>query len=211
MSVAIIIPAYNEEKTIKDVINAAKQVKKISKIIVVSDGSTDNTVQVALETGVEVIALPKNVGKGGALSTGVKNCSDDVLVFLDADLIGLKKKHIESLIKPVIKNKAIMSIGVFVNGKAAVDLSQKMFPHLSGQRAMKRELFEAINSAEVSKFGIEVLLTKYVKENNIKYVKVEFENVTHVMKEKKRGFIKGTKARLVMYYDILKNVVALKK
>lgn len=205
MSVAIIIPAFNEEKTIGDIIIEAKKVRFIKEVIVVSDGSSDNTAEIASKLGAEVIILPKNIGKGGALSIGVKSTKAKCLVFLDADLLGLKKKHIVRLAKPVMKRKVDMTIGVFTNGKISTDLAQKITPFLSGQRALKRELFEAIDNVELSKYGVEVLFTKYIKEHNIKCQKVELENVTQVVKEKKLGFVKGFIARIKMYGDVIKS------
>ena len=80
MKVAVIIPALNEEKTIKSVIKPCLESELIDEIIVVSDGSTDKTVEVARDTGVKVIELKENIGKAGALITGVKNTDADILL-----------------------------------------------------------------------------------------------------------------------------------
>ena len=64
MNICAIIPAYNEEKTIGQIIDTLKKVDIINEIIVVSDGSEDNTAQIAGEHQVTVIELPKNMGKG---------------------------------------------------------------------------------------------------------------------------------------------------
>jgi glycosyltransferase involved in cell wall biosynthesis len=88
-----IIPAYNEEKTIGHVLAVLKNTSLINKIIVVSDGSTDNTVQVAKSYEVEVIELCENRGKGGALKAGLDNNKADVVLFLDADFSYFFKKE----------------------------------------------------------------------------------------------------------------------
>ena len=103
-----------------------------------------------------------------------------------------------------------MSIGALVNRKMATDLAQKITPFLSGQRVLKRKLFDDIDCIDISKYGVEILLTKYVKDNNIKCVKVELDSVSHVTKEEKLGLIKGLNARMKMYYDIVKSVLGLK-
>ena len=108
-----IIPAYNEEKTIGHVLAVLKVTPLINKIIVVSDGSTDNTVQVAKSYGVEVIELSENRGKGGAIKAGLDNNKADVVLFLDADLIGLTPKHVLDLLEPVVNDHADMTIGIF--------------------------------------------------------------------------------------------------
>ncbi|MFW6148438.1 MAG: glycosyltransferase family 2 protein, partial [Atribacterota bacterium] len=66
MNISTIIPAYNEENTIEDIIKTVKKIPEIDKIIVVSDGSTDNTVEIARSLKVRVFEMEKNVGKGGA-------------------------------------------------------------------------------------------------------------------------------------------------
>ena len=93
MTISAIIPAYNEENTIAAVINTLKKVSDIQEIIVVSDGSEDKTAQIARERQVTVIELPKNMGKGAAIKTGLDASKGEVLLFLDADLIGLKEMH----------------------------------------------------------------------------------------------------------------------
>lgn len=202
--VTVIIPAYNEEKTIGDVISAVKKVELVNKIIVVSDGSVDNTVDAAKNHKVEILEIVNNIGKGGALSKGVNATYSDILLFLDADLIGLKEKHINDLLSPVINGEADMTIGVFSNGRFSTDLAQKVAPYLSGQRAMRRYLFENIPDVDITRYGVEVALTKYVIKNDIKSIEVILENLTHVMKEEKLGIMKGFVSRLKMYWDIVK-------
>lgn len=204
MSIAVIIPAFNEGKTIKKIIEKVKTVKEINRIIVVSDGSTDNTVSIAKKCGVEVIDLPKNIGKGGAMSIGVKNCQEEIIVFLDADLVGLTGNHIRRLIRPILNQKTDMTIGVFTNGRIMTDLAHVFAPFLSGQRAMKKILFEELTAVDISRYGVEMALTKYVKKNNVPFIKVNLNKLTHITKEEKHGFRKGLMSRFQMYLEILK-------
>ncbi len=203
-SVTVIIPAYNEEKTISEVIKVVKNVKLVDKIIVVSDGSVDNTVNAAKKQGVEILDLRDNIGKGGALSKGVNATHSEILLFLDADLLGLTEQHVIDLVIPVINGEVDMTIGVFSNGRFSTDLAQKVAPYLSGQRAMKRYLFESIPNIDITRYGVEVALTKYVINNNITSRDIILENLTHVMKEEKLGIIKGFTSRIKMYWDIVK-------
>ena len=83
--VTIIIPAYNEEEGIADVITQLKELGGNYEIIVVDDGSTDNTYKLATDTGVKVIRPPYNKGYGAALKTGIRNAEADVVLFMDAD------------------------------------------------------------------------------------------------------------------------------
>jgi glycosyltransferase involved in cell wall biosynthesis len=90
MKNAVLIPAFNEEKNILEVINKTKKLKKIDKIIVVDDGSIDRTAELAKKAGAIVIRHEKNKGKGEALKTGFNYISKirDIknIVLIDADL-----------------------------------------------------------------------------------------------------------------------------
>ncbi len=205
MKSAAIIPAYNEEKTIGAVIDVLTQCSLIDQIIVVSDGSTDRTVHIALSyENVEVIELLENRGKGGAIKAGLDHTDAGVLLFLDADLIGLKPTHVAALLQPVLEGEAAMTIGVFEKGRVATDIAQKMAPFLSGQRALRRELLEQIPDFDLSRFGAEVALHRYVEEHNIPVLQVTLPDLSHVMKEEKMGLWKGLSARGKMYWEIIK-------
>ena len=69
--ITIIIPAYNEEEGIADVITQLKELDEHYEILVIDDGSTDNTYKLASDTAVKVIRHPYNKGYGAALKTGI--------------------------------------------------------------------------------------------------------------------------------------------
>ncbi|MDP1510162.1 glycosyltransferase family 2 protein [Paenibacillus sp. CMAA1739] len=109
--ILVIIPAYNEEQNIKELINKFKKNKY--DIIVINDCSTDNTSIVCKENGINVIDLPCNLGIGGAVQTGYKYAYDknyDIAIQVDGD-----GQHdpgqIEKIITPILNNKADMVIG----------------------------------------------------------------------------------------------------
>ncbi len=210
MNTAAIVPAYNEEKTIGAVIDVLTGCSLIDQVIVVSDGSTDRTVRVALGfENIEVIELLENRGKGGAIKAGMDHTDAKVLLFLDADLIGLKQAHITALLQPVLREQAAMTIGVFEKGRVATDIAQKMAPFLSGQRALKRELLEQISDFDLSRFGAEVALHHYVEEQNLPVLQVALPDLSHMLKEEKMGFWKGISARGKMYWEIIKYAVKI--
>jgi len=85
MNVITIIPAYNEEKTIKNIVNCAL---KYSDVLLVDDGSTDGTSKLAKDAGAKVIKHYRNRGKGAAIKTGLKEAlynDYQVIVLLDGD------------------------------------------------------------------------------------------------------------------------------
>ena len=207
MNIVAIIPAYNEEETLGGVLSVLKKVKKINKIIVVSDGSTDKTVEVAESFKVDVIALKENKGKGCAINKGLEKAFADILLFLDADLLGLKVEHVNDLLEPVLKDKAEMTIGVFKNGRVLTDLAQKIVPNLSGQRALKASALQGISDLEISRFGVEAALGNHIKKTDIKIQKVVLNNMTHITKEEKLGLFKGVNARMKMYWEIISYII----
>ena len=110
--VSILIPAYNEAKNIQATIQAIKSIGKVDQIIVINDGSQDDTSTLAKQTWVEVIDLDKNIGKGGALNYGVKFAKGEIIGLLDGDL-GKSASEVEKLLIPVVENKVDMTIGRF--------------------------------------------------------------------------------------------------
>lgn len=208
MHVAAIIPAYNEETTIGGIVEVVRQCDLVSEILVVSDGSEDHTAERAREAGARVLQHETNHGKAGAMKTGMEATQASVLLFLDADLIGLSPAHVRALLKPVLNDEADMSVGIFGDGRVATDLAQMVAPYLSGQRALRREILEELYreapDADFARFGIEVALTRHVREKGYRVVEVPLEEMSHRMKEEKMGLVKGVAARLKMYYEILK-------
>jgi len=85
MNVSIIIPAYNEGKTIGDLVTKTRDLYPEFEIIVVNDGSKDNTASVAKEVGAIVCEHPYNIGNGAAIKSGIRMASGDVFVFMDGD------------------------------------------------------------------------------------------------------------------------------
>lgn len=83
--VSIIIPAYNEAQTIGDVVAKIMSLYPDFEIIVVNDGSTDDTVAVAKAAGALVYSHPRNIGNGAAVKSGIRFASGKILVFMDGD------------------------------------------------------------------------------------------------------------------------------
>lgn len=108
----IVVPAYNEEKSISGVIKDLKK-HNYHNIIVVDDGSTDNTLKIARQAGAIVVRHPINLGQGAALRTGMDLALDlgvDLIVTFDADGQHMAR-DINKLIKPVISNEVDIALG----------------------------------------------------------------------------------------------------
>ena len=203
-SVAVVIPAYNEDQTIAGVLVPTIGHPLVDEVIVVSDGSEDMTALTASRLGARVVELSENVGKGAAMLAGIAETEADVVLFLDADLIGLRPEHIEGLLLPVLHGNYDMVVGVFEGGRAATDFAQAIAPFLSGQRAVRRSVLLALGEMDELGYGAEIALTRFMKRHRNRVAEVVLRDLTHVMKEEKRGFIKGFAARMKMYWDIVK-------
>ncbi len=82
---SIILPAKNEAASLKRLLPKLKQAHPKAEIIVVNDGSSDNTLYICEENKVKVISHPYSMGNGAAIKTGARHASGDILVFMDAD------------------------------------------------------------------------------------------------------------------------------
>ena len=111
--VSIVIPVYNEEKYIKDILLKIHQIKNINKdIIIVDDGSNDNTKNIIVNECVgfynKIIFLDKNYGKGYALRKGFEAVTGDIIIIQDADL-EYNPNDYQKLLKPIIEdNKKVI-------------------------------------------------------------------------------------------------------
>lgn len=111
MKLSIIIPVYNEEVTIEEVLHRVKRVDVEKEIIVVDDCSTDRTPQ-CLEraNGIKVICTATNQGKGAAIKVGLAHVTGDIVVTQDADL-EYWPEDIPALIEPIISDRADVVYG----------------------------------------------------------------------------------------------------
>ncbi len=205
MTVAAIIPAFNEEHRIGAVLTAVTAAGIVSSIIVVNDGSEDGTASAASAVpGVEVVTLAKNGGKGGAMRAGAMQADADILLFFDADLDGLKPQHVRDLLAPVLAGDAAMSMGIFRGGRLWTDMAQFFAPAITGQRAIRRDIFLQIPNLETVGYGIEMAINDYVSRQGLVRKDVILRGVTHPMKEEKLGWAKGAASRVQMYRQMLK-------
>ncbi len=204
--VTILIPAYNEGPRIGDVLDVICSYERDKRIIVIDDGSEDDTYEKASAYPVEVLRHDKNYGKGAALQTGIDHAkASQFWVFLDADLINLRHEHIDTLLKPLKEDPKVgMTIGMFKSGgKKNVDLAQRYFAVLNGQRALAGFFIDSLPSLSWSRFGVEIFLSRLAQDGGIPVIEPPLENITHHTKEEKYGFSKGFIYRLQMYKECL--------
>ena len=203
-AVTVIVPAYDEQETISSVVAVLVDHPLVDEVIVVSDGSSDGTAEYARKAGARVVELPENMGKGAAMQTGLSVSSADIVLFLDADLIGLRPEHVDRMLMPLIEGEVQMTVGVFEGGRGATDFAQQIAPFLSGQRALRRNVLNDIDDMSESGYGVEMALTRYMRRHHANVAEVVLQDLTHRTKEEKRGLVKGFAARMKMYWEIAK-------
>ncbi|MGC8837908.1 MAG: glycosyltransferase family 2 protein [Anaerolineae bacterium] len=209
----VVIPAHNEAPRIGAVLKVLRDVPLVRHILVVDDGSTDDTAQVvqrwaAQDPRIRLLRLPENRGKGAAMVEGARLSPSDIVLFLDADLVGLKPHHVEALIWPVLRGEADMTVGLFRGGRPHTDWSHLLTPFLSGQRCLRWSLFSRTPDLEEAGWGAETAFHLHAAREHLRLEKVILEGVTQVTKEEKAEFPAAVRARARMYGHILRYVAS---
>lgn len=209
MSAAAIVPAFDEEKTVAPVVRALASARGIDEVIVVSDGSSDRTVEAAAAAGAKVIRLRENVGKGGAVRIGAAATRADVLFLCDADLIGLKPSHVERILAPVREGRMSMCTGLRDRGPLLTRLIAHL-PLLSGERALKREVLEGVPRRFTEGFRLEIALNWYCRANRLPYGSVPTIGVGQVRKIQKVGLARGLRGYAVMILEVAEAMIRVR-
>jgi glycosyltransferase involved in cell wall biosynthesis len=215
--VSVLIPAYNEEKYIKDTVEAIIKLKEVNEVVVVDDASQDNTSDLARAAGATVFTLPSNQGKGGALNYGLQNITGDIIALVDGDL-GKSAGDVQNLIIPVLAEQADMTIAMFPRAKkkGGFGLVKGLAHHgikhytglytnapLSGQRVMTRQVVEAIGHF-ASGYGVEVGLTIDVAKKGFRILEVQ-TNMTHAETGRDlKGFVHRGKQFIAVLKELCK-------
>ena len=177
MITSVIIPAYNESERIVDTINGINHLAEVDEIVVVDDGSSDNTAQVIKSMDIEKLKFyiqTKNYGKGKALEKGLEimRKDADIVVFLDAD-VGKTSSEVIKIIRPVLDDECDVAIARFrpASKKGGMGFVKRLAKDsvyemtgvelnstISGQRAFKREVIDRFDFMPDG-YGVEVGMT----------------------------------------------------
>ncbi len=186
MKTAAILPIFNEEKTVANVLSVLLKAKQLDEVIVVNDGSTDNSLNIIKSfrsNKLKIISLKKNLGKSSAVKIAVKKTEADILLFCDGDLHNFTSQHINQLLEPLKGSKYLMTVGIRDRGIIHNAFAKRFGPLLSGERALPKKIFiEASKHSLMKGYAMELVLNNYCVKNNIPIKKMILKRVRQTMK-----------------------------
>ena len=188
--VSVIIPAHNEAETIGDLVRSIQTLYPDYEIIVVNDGSGDNTAKAASDAGAIVYSHPYNIGNGAAIKSGIRIASGDVMVFMDGDgqhepkeigellehlpafdmVVGARPKGRQSSWRRGLGNRLLNWLATYVSKFKIMDLT-------SGFRAIKAPIARNFLYLLPNTYSYPTTLTLGVLRSgrNLKYTPVDVQ------------------------------------
>lgn len=187
--ISVVIPVLNEAKRLASVIEFARRDPAVHEVIVVDDGSTDGSPEIAQAAGARVITSTL-LGKGASMEDGMRAASNDVLLYLDGDLQGLADDLVQRLTAPLLRGEADFVKAKFQRAAGRVTiltarpLLRTLFPELAhfeqplgGIIAARRSLLERLNFE--NDYGVDVGLLIDASASKARLMEVDIGNLEH--------------------------------
>lgn len=199
--VDVVMPARDESGTVAANVEAARGCRFVRDVIVVDDGSTDDTAERATAAGAKVLRLPGSAGsKAHAMDAGVAATDASHILFVDADCTGLTSAHLDAVCEPVLDGRAEMSLGAFDYGP--LNWLVLRLPPLSGERILPRWVWEAIPADKLDGYTIESRIDEVIAEGRHRTTVRTMSGVFHRTKRDKLGRMEGYRRTARMYKDL---------
>jgi glucosyl-3-phosphoglycerate synthase len=224
--ITVIIPALNEEKTIGHVISLIKKSPLVNEILVIDDKSLDDTIERARHDKVRIYTSTK-LGKGASMRDGMLLAKNEIIVYIDADILTYPENILELLTDPIINDEADFVKSCFerqagrVTELVAKPLLSILFPELtkfaqplSGMIAGKKSLFKQIEFENDYGVDIGILLDMHdlgarIKEVNIGYIEnrmQSWEQLGKMSREVSKSILRRTKRMDLKSLETLENL-----
>ena len=228
--VSVIIPALNEEKTIRQVINLVSSSPVVNEILVIDDKSFDNTIKQSRLPKVRIYTSPI-IGKGNSMRDGMLLAKNEVIVYLDADIITYPQNIVELLSGPILDDEADFVKSYFsrqagrVTELVAKPLLSLLFPELSrfsqplsGMIGARKSWLKKIDFENDYGVDIGILLDMHamgarIKEVNIGYIEnrmQSWEQLGKMSREVSRSILKRVKSIEVNNLETLENITVIR-
>lgn len=202
--ISCIVPVYNEGKRVGGVLNALVGHPMVDEVIVVNDGSSDDSEAVLKKIkGIRLISYKKNRGKTLAMKMGFEAAKNNLVMTIDSDLVGLDRGAIGDLIEPVLKDRADVSISLRKNSLGLFKLLGLDF--VSGERVFDKKLLGDFGKLKkLPGFGLEVYMNNLIIQKKSRIKVVKWKNVISPRKSVKFGWFAGAWGDTKMVMQIVK-------
>ena len=210
MNISCIVPVYNEAKRVGAVLDALAGCPWINEVIVVNDGSTDDSEAVLKERkAIRLISYKPNRGKSHAVKMGIEAAKNEWIMMIDSDLVGLRAEDVAALVEPIRKGEAEVSLSLRKNSLRIYKWLGIDF--VSGERVFKKDSIGDLEILDtLPGFGLEVYLNDIIVSQKSPIAVVHWENVITPRKSAKFGWWTGMKGDLKMAREIF-SVFGIKK
>jgi glycosyltransferase involved in cell wall biosynthesis len=187
-TVSCLIPVFNEGDRLQEVLSVVCVSPDLKEVIVIDDGSEDETFRQASTFSVKIVRHKQNQGKAAAIRSGLKHATGDIILLIDGDLSGLTHVNLKQLLKPVRQSSGL-SIALLRNTWPLFKLWS--VDPWSGQRAMPRQILDEVFShpdVKDQRYAIECHINQLALEQGLQIYSINWTNVFAVPKSDKASF-----------------------